>query len=96
MRDFRQVFRGKYLLVKNRQNGLSYARLGVLVSRRASLKATERNRLKRMIFDFFGRHFIFFEKKAGYDWLISFLTSTGEIFNNREILYKELDYVLHL
>lgn len=93
---FDRVFRGEFLEVKKRPNGLNYARFGVLASRRVFSEATKRNLLRRRVFGFLNRHRSDWGKGAGFDWLVIFLTSAKGMFNNRKALDKELNYVLYL
>ena len=95
IKDFNRVFRGELLEIKKRPNGLNHARFGVLVSRRAFSKATERNLLRRRVFGFLNQHRDVWRGRPGFDWLVVFLTSAKGIFNNRKVLYRELNYVLH-
>lgn len=57
--DFKQVFRkrrktaARYGAFHLRSNGLGYARLGITVSRKVSKRAVQRNRIKRVVREFF-------------------------------------------
>jgi ribonuclease P protein component len=46
------VLTDDYVLIKEHPNGLNYHRLGVVIGRHILLRATDRNKLKRLIFDF--------------------------------------------
>ncbi|GMR20448.1 MAG: hypothetical protein BMS9Abin36_1043 [Gammaproteobacteria bacterium] len=48
--------RSRFFNVYAVANRLQYARLGMAVSRKVSLRAVERNRIKRLIRDFFRHH----------------------------------------
>jgi len=45
-------FKSRYFLLKIFSSKLSFSRFGIIVSAKVNKKATERNRLKRLIFDF--------------------------------------------
>jgi len=45
--------RSKYFLLKSFPNGGGASRLGVVISKAVAAKSTRRNKLKRIIFDFF-------------------------------------------
>ncbi len=46
-------YRGEHITLKTSNNNLFYNRVGVIVTRKTAPKATERNRLRRKIFDVF-------------------------------------------
>jgi len=48
-----RAFRGQFFGAKTAPNGLTYNRVGVLITKKYSKKAVERNRLRRQIFDLF-------------------------------------------
>jgi ribonuclease P protein component len=60
--DFRRVLgerrrvASRYGSFHVRRNGLDHARLGVTVSRKVSRKAVQRNRIKRLVREYFRRH----------------------------------------
>ncbi len=72
-KDFQAVYsEGKRYFTKNfiifiRKNGLDYPRLGITVTRKYG-KAVKRNRMKRLIREFFRQNKKLF--KVGYDYLI--------------------------
>lgn len=43
--------KSKYLVVKITPNNFSYSRFGIIISRKVNKKATQRNRIKRVIFN---------------------------------------------
>lgn len=47
------LHKGQYLAVKTSSNNLPHNRLGVIVTKKTAPRATERNRLRRKIFDLF-------------------------------------------
>lgn len=47
------VARGRFFVIKTAPNGSQYNRVGVLITKKYSKKATDRNRLRRSIFDLF-------------------------------------------
>ncbi len=49
-------FRGDKLSIKKAPNKYDYSRLGVVISKKTSPKATVRNWIKRVIYDFFREH----------------------------------------
>lgn len=49
-------FRGERLSLKKALNKHGYPRLGVVISKKTSPKATVRNWVKRTIYDFLGKH----------------------------------------
>ncbi len=44
--------KGNFFIVKTAPNGLKFNRFGIIISSRILKRATQRNRLKRMIFNF--------------------------------------------
>lgn len=78
-RTARTVFRGEYISLKEARNGFSYNRLGVIVGKKVSSLAVERNRIRRRIFDFFRASTTFFDKKKGIDLLVIVNPSMIEI-----------------
>lgn len=49
-------FKGEKLSLKKAPNKSDYSRLGVVVSKKISAKATVRNWIKRVVYDFVGAH----------------------------------------
>lgn len=68
--EFRRVFSERHKTAIRygsfhvRRNGLGYARLGITVSRKVSKSAVERNRLKRLVREYFRRNKV---RLADYD-----------------------------
>lgn len=60
--DFRQVFRQRRKVATRHaslhlsRNGRDHARLGITVSRKVSKKAVQRNRIKRLVREYFRKH----------------------------------------
>jgi ribonuclease P protein component len=64
-------FRGQYLVAKLAPNNLSYNRVGVVVGRKAAAKATQRNLIKRKVFNFFRANpDLLRTEDGGHDFLI--------------------------
>ena len=72
-KDFQEIYaKGKRYYTQNfiiyvKENGLSYPRLGITVTRKYG-KAVRRNRMKRLIREFFRHNKKLF--KVGYDYII--------------------------
>lgn len=47
------VFNGSFITIKTAQNNLGYNRIGVIIRSGVIKKATQRNNIKRFIFNFF-------------------------------------------
>ncbi|MDD4930785.1 MAG: ribonuclease P protein component [Candidatus Colwellbacteria bacterium] len=96
-RGLKPCFRGSFFAIKRRDNGLSHSRIGVVLSKRYSKKATARNKLKREIFNFFASNKDFLEDKSrAYDILIVILTTEANIKDNKEAFTKELNNVISI
>ncbi len=50
-------FKGERLSIKKVVNRYDYPRFGVVIGKKTSPKATVRNWVKRLVYDFFGEHF---------------------------------------
>jgi len=96
-KDFKPLYRGRFLLVKAKENELPYSRVGVMVSRKNSLLAVRRNWLKRTVYGFFEGNKPFLDDKEPHlDYLIIFLTSYSEIKDYKKTLIQELNNVISI
>ena len=62
-------FKGERLSLKKASNKRGYSRLGVVVSKKVSAKATVRNWVKRVVYDFMRIHWVDIPK--GVDLLVA-------------------------
>jgi len=73
-----KTIKNSFFIVRFKENNLSFNRFGVLVSKKVSKKATRRNMLKRMVFNFIKANKL--NKDSGaqkrFDALISLLPPT--------------------
>lgn len=83
-------YKSRYFLLKVFRSGGVHSRFGVVISKKVSAKATVRNKIKRSIFDFFGRHVI---KLPIEDYLVIVLSGTAEI--DKKELLQELTKTLN-
>jgi ribonuclease P protein component len=96
-RGFKPFFRGSFFALKKRLNGLDHSRIGVVLSKKYSKKATARNRIKRDIFRFFQENRQFLEKyPEPSDIVFILLTTENQMKDNKEAFTKELTNVLSL
>lgn len=58
------ILRNKYFLVKSSKNNLIYNRLGVTFKAKDIKKATKRNNIKRILFDFFQKEKNLFDQTS--------------------------------
>ena len=87
-------YRGEHITLKTSNNNLFYNRVGVIVTRKTAPKATERNRLRRKIFDFFGlgSDFTKVSSDKGLD-LIFILKQIKLDRDTEEKLLEELNFI---
>jgi len=96
-KDFKTFHRGKFLLVKAKENGLKRSRVGVVVSRKNSRLAVQRNWVERLIYRFFETNKRFLERfNPSSDFLVIILTTVSEIKDNEETLNNELNDVISI
>ena len=74
----------------SRPNGLHHARLGITVSRKVSRKAVKRNRIKRIVREYFRKHR---SAMAGIDLVFTAFPGSDamtnrELFDNLDGLFK--------
>ena len=94
-RGFGPLFKGRFLNIKAKNNGINYHRFAVLVSKKYSLKATKRNEIKRKIFRFLEKHKNFLTNpKNPRDFLIIVLTNEASARDNDEIIKEDLEKIL--
>jgi len=60
--------KGNFFIIKTRSNDLNFSRFGIIISLKTAKRATQRNRLKRTIFDFIRLNN--FHLRPGKDFLI--------------------------
>lgn len=87
--------RGRFFVAKTAPNGLPYNRVGVLITKKYSKKAVDRNRLRRAIFDLFRLESDFLTKKnaageEGKDLLI--IVNHSMILKGSDEVIKELTH----
>jgi ribonuclease P protein component len=89
-RSARVVFRNTYTIGKTAPNGLTYNRVGVVVSKKVSRSAVARNYIKRRILDFFRSETSFLKEdgEPGIDLLVIVNPSMIEVSTN--FFIKEL------
>lgn len=89
---FKTFKRGRFFSVKLKKNELGFNRVGIIISKKYSLKATARNVLKRLIFKTFSGNEFFLKENAQetFDMLIIVLTKEEEMVDNRENFIREL------
>ncbi len=80
-----------FFSVKVFNNSLPISRFGIVISKKVSAKATERNKIKRKIFNFIQKRKIYL--KGGKDFLIIVKPIAKNISN--ELLKKELQKILN-
>jgi ribonuclease P protein component len=96
-RDFKPFYRGRFLLIKRKDNNLTNSRIGVLLSKKNSKKAVQRVWIKRTIFSFFKENKTFLDKyDPKSDFLIFILTTASDIKDNKEAFIKELKDVISI
>lgn len=85
--EFKEVFnfgkthKTKYFVIKQKDNSFGYARFAVVVSKKVSKKATERNSIKRRVFHAIEEKYNSFEPKD----YIFILNSSA-----KDLQYKDL------
>lgn len=90
--DFRRVFRQRRKVATRHaslhlsRNGLDHARLGLTVSRKVSKKAVQRNRIKRLVREYFRKHNVILN---GTDVVFTAFPGCAELTN--EALVDVLD-----
>ena len=91
------MFRGSFFALKTRPNGSDHSRIGVVLSKKYSKKATARNKFKREIFRFFAENKAFLESyNPPSDIILITLTTEAKLKDNKEAFTKELTNVLSL
>lgn len=96
-REFGPLFKGRFLSVKKKQNDFGENRFAVLVSKKYSHKATDRNKIKRDIFRFLERNKAYLTKKdKTYDFLIIVLTTGAIKSDNKEIFESDLNKIFEI
>ena len=94
-REFGPLLKGRFLSIKRKQSDLKENRFAVLVSKKYSHKATERNKVKRYIFRFLERNKAYLTKKdKAYDFLIIVLTTGAIKSDNKDIFESDLNKIL--
>ncbi|MBI2013164.1 MAG: ribonuclease P protein component [Candidatus Colwellbacteria bacterium] len=98
----RILYRGRFLTLKTSLNHLSYNRIGFIVTKKSAPKATQRNRLRRKVFDSFGRSTLFSVKtgtllrpagSAGHMDLLVLLKPIKLDADGEENFLKELNLI---
>ncbi len=92
-KDFERVFAGgksfkeKKIVLKKAENNLDFSRFGFIVGKRVSLKAVERNRIKRKMRESAKTNNL----KKGYDAVVIALPGIkeDEIENDMRMLFKK-------
>jgi len=82
--------KGNFFIVKVLPNNLGLSRFGTIISLRVAKKATQRNRLKRIIFNFIRLNN--FHLRPGKDFLITVLPVAGQ--SVKTDIEKELNLLL--
>lgn len=82
-----KIYRGRYFLLKVFDPEQDFSRVGVVVGRKVSKKAAERNKLKRIVFNFFRDNL---EKLPKMDYLVILLPGITEL--KKEEIEKELKH----
>lgn len=82
------LVRGSFFLLSFLRNSLSFSRFGIVVSKNVSKKATERNRIKRMIRETIRQ--IMPSIREGFDFVI---IARKSIVGGKERLSKELEFL---
>ncbi len=80
----------KYFIIKTAPNDFSFSRFGIIISQKVSKKVIERNRIKRIIFNFIRLNN--FHKLPGKDFLIIVLAPTNQL--TKTIIEKELNLLI--
>lgn len=94
-RGFGPLFKGRFLNIKAKNNDVGYHRFAVLVSKKYSPKAAERNKIKRNIYRFLEINKKFLTNpENSRDYLIIILTNEAAARDNDEILKEELKKIL--
>lgn len=89
---FKTLKKGRFFSIKVRKNNLNFNRVGIIVSKKYSLRATARNALKRLVFKTFSEIEEFTKEGSSesYDILVIILTKEEEMVDNRENFVKEI------
>ncbi len=88
-------YKGKFLLIKIKNNNLQHSRVGVSTSLKTSRYATKRNKLKRIIYCFFQENKGFLDNfNPPSDFLIIILAINLKIEDNKETFLQELKNVI--
>ncbi len=96
-REFGPLFKGRFLSIKIKPNNFIENRFAVLVSKKYSHKAIERNKIKREIFRFLERNKIHLTKlNKSYDFVIIILTTKAIKSDNKEAFESELHKFLEI
>ncbi len=96
-KNLNRFYKGRLITAKSVQNSLLFSRIGVSISKRYSLKAVERNRIRRVIQAFFTENEAFLTEKQPYrDILISVLTPEDKKQDNEQSILSELKNVISI
>lgn len=96
-KNLNRFYKGRLITAKSVPNSLLFSRIGVSVSKRYSLRATERNRIRRVIEAFFAQNEPFLtENRPFRDILISVLTADGKKQDNEQSVLSELKNVISI
>ena len=85
-------YRGKYFTVKTIPNSFPYNRVGVILTKKTTAKAVERNRLRRKVFDLF-RVPLRPAGSAGYVDLLVLIKPIKLDADAEEKLFRELNLI---
>ncbi|MEE8131712.1 MAG: ribonuclease P protein component [Candidatus Paceibacterota bacterium] len=77
--NHQKVVRSKYFAIKFKSNNLSFSRFGIVISNKVSKSAVKRNKIKRIIFDFFRLKEYYLKLKTGKDVLIIVSTQVNKL-----------------
>lgn len=96
-KDLKPFYKGRFLLIKRKENGLINSRIGVLVSKKNSKTAVQRIWIKRTIMGFFLKNRDFLDRfNPPSDFLALVLTTASDIKDNKEAFIKELKDVISI
>ena len=76
-----KILKDPYFLLNVMPSRLPYSRYGIVVSKKVSAKATERNRIRRKLFSIIGNNFFKKQKVMRQDFLIIVSPNIKKISN---------------
>lgn len=97
-KGFSVFYRGKTFLIKVRPNNLTFQRFGVFLTKKNVLLASQRNALKRLIFDFVDKSKDNLASRfgGGRDFLIIPLAKFEKIDDNKPMIKQELKQIFNV